>query len=86
MGFCKLGVRVELKNRDQDPSKSEKVRGFPDFRGSLVFAVSKTALQQVRLRLIFEGKRQEKRQPERVALNSMVEQKRLELSTLTLPV
>jgi hypothetical protein len=72
--FANSGWRVSSKSEGvKSPSKSEKVRGFPDFRGNRVFAVSKTARQIACLRSIFEGKRQEKRQPVRVALNSMVE-------------
>ena len=44
----------------KSPSKSEKVRGFPDFRDRDGFHVSKTALRKARSRANFEGKRQGK--------------------------
>ena len=50
------GVRVDLKIRGgAAPSKSEKIRGFPDFRGIRVPAVSKTARRKAVLRSVLEG-------------------------------
>ena len=40
----------------KSPSKSENLRGFPDFRGSLVFAVSQIARQRDDLRSILGRK------------------------------
>jgi hypothetical protein len=59
--FANSGRRVSSKSEGvKSPSKSEKVRGFPDFRDRGGFHVSKTARHPAGLRSILRRKGKKK--------------------------